>query len=220
MKKTFFLIICLVAFLILTSCNSTNIADTEKNNSRPDENIDNSQGTSDGTVPVIVPFSSKDDIKEFILAATGTASQYTSFADKQTTTKLITYGTAKNIAANIRECVFPNAKNNENVESFGATYYVDRNELNVIYKINGIRYRFIYSFNTTKDYVHEGTPVLSNIPIGSSLLNLYQAESGGLVGSIIEGTTSIYVIVYTEDLNSVDFNYFNFSAISNDTVIK
>lgn len=220
MKRTFFLIICLVAFLILTSCNSTNITDTEKNNSKPDENINNSQGTSDGTVPVMVLFSSKDDIKEFILAATGTASQYTSFADKQTTTKLITYDTAKNVAANICECIFPNAKNNENVEGFGATYYVDRNELDVIYKINGIRYRFIYSFNTTKDYMREETPVLSNIPIGSSVLDLYQAESGGLFGSIIEGTTSIYIIVYTEDLNSVDFDCFDFSVISNDTVIK
>ncbi len=70
-------------------------------------------------------------------------------------------------------------------DSFSGTYYSERDGLSLIYKVDDIPYRFIYTFGANTHYEYDSEPVLQDVKAGSFELDLYQRD-GRLVGFVIE----------------------------------
>ncbi|MBO5778496.1 MAG: hypothetical protein J6R82_02900 [Clostridia bacterium] len=94
-------------------------------------------------------------------------------------------------------------------ENFGCTYYADRSELDLIYRIDGIRYRFVYCYQLSAPLTYDEEPLLADLTLGSAKLDLYPGQNC-LVGSYLSGTTTVRVIVYTQQVDDVDFSIFSF----------
>ncbi len=97
-------------------------------------------------------------------------------------------------------------------ENFGCTYYADRSELDLIYRIDGIRYRFVYCYQLSAPHTYDGEPLLTDLNLGSAQLDLYPGQNC-LVGSYLSGTTTVRVIVYTLQVEDVDFSIFSFKQL-------
>lgn len=156
---------------------------------------------------VIITFDSATDIVEFISAANSQEAQYSEYAEKHSINKNVSYDVAKIFADNCSKTKVLCNKNKVVCDSFSGTYYAERNELSLIYKISGVSYRFIYTFGVNTPHHYEGEPVLQNVKVGSYNLDLYQGE-GRLVGSVIDGETAIRIIVKAEQISDIDFELF------------
>lgn len=134
-----------------------------------------------GTPNAIITFDSVDEITDFV-SASNDFSESRVFCNKADVT----------------------------CESFSGTYYSERDELSLIYKVDDITYRFIYTFGATETHQYEGDPVLENVMIDSISFDLYQGD-GCFVGTVMSGGAAIRIIVYTEQVD--DFNFGVFTSV-------
>lgn len=106
-------------------------------------------------------------------------------------------------------------KSNFTAEEFGATYYLDRNELDLIYKVNGIRYRFIYRYNASTSHARTTIPISENITLETYCVDLYQVDHR-FVGETVTNGTNVQIVVYTKDISKVevDLSAFDKGGIS------
>ena len=169
--------------------------------------------------PTIITFSSTAEIIEFISAANGTQEQFTNFNNKQSINNIVTQSTAKAMAINLAHNILPATSSKIIVEEFVATYYVERDELDLHYLINGLHYRFTYRYNYTKEFTYDTAPILTNVKLGSFSFDMYQGDKW-IYGSFRDGTTSIAVSVYTQQPEDISFNSFTFTKHDNDAVIE
>ena len=218
MKRTNLAIMVFLLCIGLVSCsqqekkqNQENIlVDENKQSTITEVPLDDSDNDHI-TPPLSVTFGAIEDVEAFISAANATESQYNEFVNgrEDQTLTLIGQKDAQIIASNIMNCQFPIVKEGVAVESFGGTYYVDRSEMNIVYGIGGVKYRFILSFNVTEPFEYEGTPVLTDVVLGDKLLDLYQGDVW-IYGSVSFGENAIRVGVFTQQPEVVDFSGFIF----------
>ena len=117
--------------------------------------------------------------------------------------------------ANLPATEFPILTGEQTADEFRCTYYADRKELDAIYKINGIRYRFIYCYQPSEPHVYDGEPILTDLALGSASLDLYQGANC-FVGSYESGTTAVRVVVYTTQAADVNLNQFTFQLLKSE----
>ena len=182
---------------------STDLPETPTNGS--DDNQES------GDVPVYLTFASLEEIDEFIAAANGTKDEYDSYYRKLEFGERINQSTAKTLAKNITDNLFPVTSDKLIIEEFGATYYVEYQELNLYYQIDGLRYRFTYKFNYTKDLTHRTEPIVLTAKLGPYTFDMYQ--SGNWVGGFAkDGTTLISFAVFTKQPELVNASYFDLAS--------
>ena len=229
MKK---LILFVIVFLCLSmvSCNKEPVGNSEpfntssiddpvnENDSEPNENTN--QG-GNHTVPYSVSFSSITEMKDFLNSAKGNTTQYEEFVQKNNINASITQNYAQHIAKNVEQNDIPFVKSNLVADEFAATYYLERNELDMIYQINRIRYRFVYKYNKTSITVRTTSPVLENVNLGTYVFDLYQGD-GCFVGELVTDSAVIQVVVYAEQTSDVALDVFNMEILqsSDKTPIK
>lgn len=207
MKKLILIFITIIIFLSMTSCMEEAINNTETN-----ESINENENHS---VPYSVSFSSIAEIKDFLSSAKGSSAQYEEFAQKNNINISITQSFAKSVATNIERNDIPLPKSDLVADEFAATYYLNRNELDIIYRINGIRYRFIYKYDETSSLERTVSPVLEDLNLGSYFFDLYQGDEC-FVGEIVTESAVIQLVVYdTKETSNVNFNAFNMGILSN-----
>lgn len=163
-------------------------------------------------VPYSVSFSSIAEMKDFLNSAKGSAAQYEEFIQQNNINASITQSHAQHMATNVEQNDIPLVTSNSVADDFGATYYLDRNELDIIYKINGIRYRFVYKYNKTSNFAPTTPPVLENVNLGTYVFDLYQGD-GCFVGELVTDSAVVQVVVYAEQTNDVALNVFNMEIL-------
>lgn len=230
--KRFVTIILCIFLLFLVSCDremrddsdtAPSIAQTtdgetegEVSNTETEEQTDFEQINPEP--PVTLFFESFRVLNDFAVAASGTQTQYDDCVLKHNIVTNIPYSIAQKIASNL--CSAPIAELNNNVEpeAFGCTYYVDRNELDLIYEIEGINYRFIYQYGKASFVEPEDDPFLESVPLGSVTIGkMYLREYHWTSGYTMLGTVPVLVMVRShraEDVRFEDFDFTTFSAAS------
>lgn len=148
------------------------------------------EDTTGNVPPPMLHFDSQAEIAEYVSAKSVKSDVGKKFANN--------YSTAT---------VFGN-KSDILCDYFGGVYYADRNELDLMYTIKGINYRFIYRFGADVLPQFEGEPVLQDVRLGQFVFDLYQGTGDRLVGSIMDGETEIRIIVRTEQVSDIDFSAF------------
>ena len=198
-----FIMLCLIICFGILGCNNTTITDATgsiKQTEKADESIENIS-------PVLIQFDSVTDIVDFVSVTNSQEEKFNDYVEKHGDSKRVSYEDAKKFAGNYSKTKIFFNKNDISCDDFSGTYYVDRNELSLIYKIDGIIYRFIYSFDANAPHQYDGEPVLKDVKVGSFELDLYQGD-GCMVGSVIDGKTAIRIIVKSEQINDINFEVF------------
>ena len=192
---------CLILCCVFSACSNEHLVDKDQT------------GNISITPPTTILFDSIDDIVDFVSAVNASKTHYDDYLEaKNSNITPPSYNTAKNIATNVSSVGLPQIKSNFTCDKFGCTYYVEPGYLDIIYTLEGIRYRFNYSFNLTNPYQYEGTPILTSAKLGSFSLDLYQGENC-FVGCILNGTIVMQIIVYTEQIEKVNLDPFIFEYI-------
>ena len=164
-------------------------------------------------VPYSISFSSTADINDFLEAARGNSAQYDQFVQDRHLNTAIKQVQAQSIADNIKKNDILVTNSNFTAEEFGATYYLDRNELDLVYKVNGVRYRFIYRYNASTAQARTTIPISENIVLGAYRVDLYRGDHCFVGETTTDGTT-VQIVVYTEDISKVDLSAFDKAGIS------
>ena len=200
MKNKIIAVFCILFCTLFSSCNNATIDsnDTEKpmeNNSSLGSNTDNCL-----TVSTAIGFSSMDEIERFLVAARSSEAVFQKYLDSRHMDNVISQKVAQKAMTNITSQFLPVASSDVETKSFGATYYADRDQLDIVYNINNCRYRFIFSYHSVNKQEYEGLPVVSNVTVGDYLLDLYQGDDC-FIGSVTTDTATMTIIVYANQLN-------------------
>jgi len=165
-------------------------------------------------VPYSISFSSIAEMKDFLNSTKGNIAQYEEFIQDHNINTSITQSYAQKIATNVELNDVPLVKSNWVVDEFAATYYLDRNELDIIYKVNGIRYRFVYKYNGTSSVDRTTAPIFEDLKLGTYVVDLYQGDEC-FVGEVVTDFVVIQIVIYTERSNDVALNIFNMETLFN-----
>ena len=165
-------------------------------------------------VPYSISFSSIAEMKDFLNSTKGNIAQYEEFIQDHNINTSITQSYAQKIATNVELNDVPLVKSNWVVDEFAATYYLDRNELDIIYKVNGIRYRFVYKYNGTSSVDRTTAPIFEDLKLGTYVVDLYQGDEC-FVGEVVTDFVVIQIVIYTERSNDVALNIFNMETLLN-----
>lgn len=167
-----------------------------------------------GEPPTSLPFESVKEIQSFITAATGTEEEFNKYHAEEIAPLLgITYKASQAVYHNLGLVQLPMISSETTLEGFGASYNLSDNIFNITYRINGIRYRFIYRYNET------GIPEITtakvyneNARLGDTSLVLYEGQ-GCLFGYFNDNSIRVELIIYTEDFESVSLDVFEMAPI-------
>ncbi len=171
-----------------------------------------------GDPPVTISFDSVNDINEYVIAAKGTADEYEKFIKEFVKKDSVNYfastltqENAQKIASNIESIVFPIANEND-YNGFLADYVIFRDELDVIYKINGILYRFTYYYGEElPEYAKFRFTALKKNLNGQEV-KLYKGDEC-FFGFIEYDSAYVHVMVNTSNADEVSFDIFKWGYI-------
>ncbi len=216
MKKILIYLALLFLCCSLAACNGYTKAsplgdsNAPQNDNAEDNRLETIDNHTNQAVPYQIIFDSIEDIDTFSARANGTAEQYQVFAEEKSINTLITHDIAKTIAYHVKAIDIPSLKAGFEAEDFSAIYYADRNELDIIYKVAGIRYRFVYKYNAINAEPPSPTVVAANKMLGTEAINLYQGTDC-LVGYISNDNAVLQVIIYTDSVEQVELDIFKFN---------
>lgn len=160
----------------------------------------------------MLQFDSFEDMQKFTVAALGTKAEYDRYDEEnKVSNHFINYDMSKVMASNISGTEILKVKSDVSVEDFSAVYYYERNEFDMIYKVDGVAYRLIYHLNSAERYTYEGKATLNNVSIGDLMFDLYQRDDR-LVGAVMNGAICIQITVFTDQPEMVNFNNFVFET--------
>ena len=165
-----------------------------------------------------VSFFSMAGFKDFLDHARVSAAHYEEFVRAHHISPLVTQEYAQDIRGHVERADLPFVISDKAVDRFSATYYLDRNELDMIYLVEGIRYRFVYRYDETAVTDRTASPILKNQRLGAYTVDLYQGEDC-FVGELVTNSAVVQIVVYTENETDVMLNAFGMEALS-DAVIK
>ena len=176
--------------------------------------ITTTQNESPPAPPTVLEFLSIDEIKDFVIASWDTKEnfyEYVAAQDKYALTAL-PYETRLEMSANIQSCDMPIIKENVILNDFGASYTEERDELDIRYIMDGIRYRFTYRFNYNKIHTNDSFPVAEGVKIGDREVDIYQNDYS-FYATYSYGTTTVFVNIFAENVSDVSFDCFKVESL-------
>ncbi len=192
----------------VTESNNESLSEISAETGVPSE----TRAEHEGDIPVMIPFDSIDEIGTFIASANGTAEQYASYAQETEPLINVSQKAARVMAAAMASVDIPRLQEGRACEGFGATYTPDRNELDIIYRVDGIRYRFVYQYGKTDAQLPSTAPVAENQALGDRSVDLYQGD-GCLVGYVTEPSAVVQIVVYTEQVEQASLQMFSLHSL-------
>ncbi len=162
--------------------------------------------------PLTATFStSMQDIELFIQAANGSEEAFAQYAEQSKLYHGINQNMAQEISDNISPWTYPFLLQAENCDDFGATYYISYTPqvLDIIYKIDDVRYRFSYSYNYIDKHEYEGKTAVDTVTLGNYTFDIYDMD-GYFVGSYTDNTLQMSLKIFTDDLNAINLEQFEF----------
>ncbi len=198
-----------------TTTAATTTAAVTKKEGTPQNPLGDSFSGDNGEPPITVTFDSVQDIKPFIEVANGTSAKFEEYAAQKDLYYVIDQKVAQAMAHNMEIIDFPLISSKLTSENSGATYYVDRNELDVTYEIDGIRYRFIYSYNqkSIPDLSKLYPVIKQNVSLGNYSLDLYEANDR-LGGYYLDNSILVHVIINTTDTSKASLDAFSMLPVA------
>ncbi len=219
MKNFYAIILAFLVIFFACSCDRSN-NDSQYNsneiNTGTEEilNENNEKDSSENhptfSTPVQIVFTSIDDLQDFVVSSNGTSKQYEEYCDQKTIDPLITQKIAKQIALEIKSIDLPMA--NTEFYEFAATYYADRNEMDVIYRLNGIRYIFVYKYDAVSVKLSESSLIAEDLLLGSHSFDLYQGDEC-LVGYIEYDDAVLQIIIDCNSIDDVSLHLFDMTSL-------
>ena len=203
----------------MPTCDDTTVAATTtavatKKEGTPQKPLGDSYSYDGGEPPIMVVFDSVQDIPRFIDAANGTEAEFEKYAEQEDLYYAINQKVAQIIAHNMEIVYLPITSSKISDGDFGATYNVSSNTLDIIYRIDGGRYRFVFWFN--KNDVPEITklPVYEeNVKLGEILFTLYEGEEC-LFGYFLDDSVRAELIIYTDNFEKVSLDAFDMVPVA------
>ncbi len=188
MKKLICLLVCLWVLLTATACANAPSSPTQPANH---------------FVPRIVTISSYEELHSFVAATSLTdAHQRSGFQDKN---ELLEFSQLMQAVG------YPIASGMQETDTFKMQYRPEEGLYDIIYRLDGTRYRFVYTKFDSFTSRAGAVPIVS-YTIEDALLALYQGV-GCLVGEIYANGYQIRIIAedYT-DCNALAFKEFHWST--------
>ena len=142
--------------------------------------------------PLMAVFDSIETMVAFLQATHGSEDEYAAM----TTDSTIHYSDACQIARYLESHTLPLPVTGQTVENFRATYYANRNELVMIYQIDGIYYRFLCGYNAP-DMIYSGS-VVGMMTLDQYELEMRRENDQFYSGSVSHGTTTLTAIIYSD----------------------
>ncbi len=197
-----------------TTTTTTTTTTTQKDNT-PKQPLGYSVSEGSNEPPTAISFSSIKEIQDYITAATGTEEEFDKYhAEKIAPLLGITYEASQAVAHNLGLVKLPMITSATKLDGFGARYNLTSNRFDITYRINDIRYQFVYRFNESTLPLVETPLVKENVSLASYTIDLYERESGGLLGYFLENSVRVSVIIHTEDFESASLDSFNTAPIA------
>ena len=193
-----------------TVSDGTNMQDSEINTTHESETKDLSNPQE--SAPIILRFNTFDEIIELVSVTNGTPEEISKYINEKYS--LVSENDLKKVASIISEFSLPTIKSGERVTFLGGSYYANRNELNIYYRVNNVTYCFMYRVNETPDNMKDA-PVLKNVVFGSDKIDFYDGDGSFIGLKYIDGV-EIVVEVKTEKASEICFDDFEFTKIQAD----
>ena len=230
MKKILIFSLCIIISIVLVSCDNAehnSLSDNELENS--DNLLGNPSQIQSNSPPIIVRFSSFEQINAFINASNGSSIAFDKYADENDLYYSITQKHGELMSQNISSIKIPILSSSVSADGFSvsASYNISFNTFTLKYEIDGILYRFHYSFDVSDNNVSENTSVentettvvVKDLNFGTHSFDLRSAN-GRLVGSFFDGSTKVHVTIFTDQVDALVWQAFDFGAILNMEEIK
>jgi len=211
------LIKCIVFSLLLVLVSCTELeqqADANTDKTYPGlteaETVEQTHASS----PATITFSSMEQMQYFVQAVNGTKEQYEAYVQQYGSEMPddLTQSDLIEVANRISGHVYPFVKEGVLIQGFGATYTFEREDLDIVFITQNVHICFSYKYALTETYQYDSEPLLENLPIHNTAMNLYD---GGRypVGSVMIDTVPVLFVVYSEDISSDLLNDFEFREI-------
>ena len=209
------IVLCLLVCFAGSACSNKT---TESNATNPTVQSENDANTMKSGPTDYIRFTSVADIPKFISAVNAQETYYSEYAKIYSVTESGAQKAARQFADNCGDIKLFCPKSDIIYDSFGGDYSVIHNNLDTIWIINGIQYRFIYRIGSNTPIQRSDEPVLRNIKVGPFELDFYHGEDR-LVGYIIDGTTTISMTVKPvtakiEQISDIKFDAFTIMDLS------
>ncbi len=228
MKKILMAILYLLFCIVVVSCShqmehsettGQRILNEETKNDSAENQTDKEEITilekeSHQEPPTVLVFSSIYEMEDFIIASQGTKESFYQYVDShnQYALNVLSYETLLKISANIQSCELPVLKEDVTITDFGASYTEDRSELDMVYIMEGIRYRFTYRFNYNKIHTNDSFPVVEGVKMGDGEVDIYQNDYS-FYTTYLQGTTTVFVNIFAGNVSDVSFDCFDIEPL-------
>ena len=164
--------------LIFTACTSP-ASDTDESrmqtDATPSETTAQKADTQQPSPGLMAVFASMEDMRSFVQAAhDGEAAFYAWLDTASFHPSIDSYQEALYYASYMKSIAVPVIHEEQADYSFNAVFYADRNELDMIYDVDNVRYRFIYYFDTPAHA--DERPVAYAITLDDYAVNLREGE--------------------------------------------
>ena len=190
---------------------STTTTTTAKDNTP--KRISGFYSGGEGAPPVVIVFNSTKEIQEFITAANSTEEEFEKYAEKSKLYYAINQKVAMAVAHNLELIKLPTMPFKITEDNFGATYYLDRNELDVICLGDNLKYSFVYKYNERSIPTTKQPLFKENTHIGDHATNLYEG-TGCLVGYFMDDMVLVQAIAYSDDYQAASFEGITFKSLA------
>ena len=214
--KRIIILLLVFSVVFLSACNSISSSiNTEENKSMIAGSYEQDQEDDSGSknneqehenkeqyeAPAVVVFQSLDQLNEFGSLNDSSFDEEKEFFMKHPEATLISEDELSKMISLTNKSFIPDAHYfGTKIDQFGGTYYSDRHELELVYSIKGVRYRFIYSYGRQEQSM-DRTPVCK-CNFDKYSVGLYETD-GCYLGLINTDYAAIRIIVYTDDLSSI-----------------
>lgn len=141
---------------------------------------------------LMASFDSIEDMATFIQATHGSEEEYVAM----TPDPIIDYLEARQIARYMESHTLPLPVDGQTVENFHAAYYASRNELVLVYRIEGVTYRFLCWYDAT-DAIYSGS-VLGMLTLDNYEFEMRRENDEFYAGFVPHGTTTLVAVVYSD----------------------
>lgn len=201
--KRFAVVLTILIVLVLTACTSE--LSSSGHMSPP---------------PVTIIFESEEELQALLNAAVLPDTEFNAFmtqnADASGYKMIEDKSEAAELSALIQTVGTPALLNKDLAEDYSFTYKPEKMTYDIIYLINGTRYRFFYKpFETFADV--SGMDTVASYNLDGTSLTMYQLEDDKvgnkrMFAELYANGYYIQVIVNYTDINSVDFTPFAWST--------
>jgi hypothetical protein len=170
-----------------------------------------------GAPPHMFLFDQPEDFPKFVAAVSLPKAEFEEYYKTEIYTDrglMIDSSGRAQVAHNMEIVYLPVVSDGVTPESFSAIYDLYLNTLDIIYRIDGVRYRITYEYNKdTLPDMSERQVVLSDVYLGDFLMDLYEGNDC-LVGYFLDGAVRVGIVIYTTDFENVSLDSFDMVPVA------